>query len=275
MDPELRTEELSLAAGGRLIEAYLAEPPEAGTGRALPAVIVIHEIWGLVDHIRDVARRFAHEGYVALAPDLYTGPVREVLTPEGIRRAMAALSEAPADLRRDPERMREWAAGRPAEERPLIEALGRVMSSAQRDAFARELVDVRLWLAGRPAVAQDGRGARVGAVGFCMGGGLVARLATLDPGLRAGVIFYGHNPPLSDVPRIEARLYGIYGGLDRGITDEVPAFAEAMRKAGKPFDYTVYPGAKHAFFNDTGPNYDPGAALDAWRRTLEFLAQAL
>lgn len=275
MDPDLATEDLALEAGGRRLDAYLARPAQAEPGRPRAAVIVIHEIWGLVEHIRDVARRFAHEGYLALAPDLYTGALRETLTPEGIRRAMAVLSEAPAELRRDPERMSEWAAGRPADERPLVEALGRVMSPAQRDAFARELVDVRRWLAGQPRVARDGSGARVGAVGFCMGGGLVARLATIDPGLRAGVIFYGHNPPLEDVPRIEARLYGIYGALDRGITEQVPAFAEAMRRAGKSFEYTVYPGAKHAFFNDTGPNYDPGAALDAWRRTLEFLQTAL
>jgi carboxymethylenebutenolidase len=91
--------EVRFTGGDREMEGYLALPEGEGT---FPAVIVIQEIWGLVDHIRDVARRFANEGYVALAPDLYTGEWREVMSPERIAAGMAFLRGAPQEVQRDP-----------------------------------------------------------------------------------------------------------------------------------------------------------------------------
>ena len=102
------------------------------------------------------------------------------------------------------------------------------------------------------------------------------RLATEDPELRACVIFYGQNPPLEDVPRIQASVLGLYGGEDHGITDTVPQLDEAMRKAGKSFAHHVYPGARHAFFNDTRLQvYHPESAADAWKRVNEFFRSQL
>ena len=104
-----------------------------------------------------------------------------------------------------------------------------------------------------------------------MGGALSVRLAAAGAPLAACVIFYGAAPPFERIPHIRCPVLGLYGGEDRGITDGVPSFAEEMQKAGKSFEYHVYPGAAHAFFNDTRAEvYREDAAKDAWQRTLSF-----
>jgi len=118
-------------------------------------------------------------------------------------------------------------------------------------------------------------GAPVASVGFCMGGGLSALLACEDPELDAAAIFYGSAPPLEKVPAIRCPVTGFYGGLDLRINAGLPAFAKAMAEAGREFTYRVYDGAPHAFFNDTRPSYDVGAARDAYARLLEFLRRSL
>ncbi len=265
----MRQSTLSLRGLNRELEAFLVEP-ERGSGRG-PAIVVIHEIFGLDDHIRDVATRIGREGYTVLAPNLFSGPIAKLLTPANVALAMAALRDAPPDLRAHPERFRAFAASQPAERRPVLEAFAQVTSPDQQDRFAEELKLCREHL-GRLDLVDP---SRIGAVGFCFGGAMVGRWATIDPGLAAGVIFYGQAPPFERIPAIRARLLGLYGGEDPGITNGVPAFAQALRAAGKSFDYHVYPGARHAFFNDARPNYHPDSARDAWRRVLEFLAAAL
>lgn len=115
----------------------------------------------------------------------------------------------------------------------------------------------------------------VGAIGFCLGGGLSGRLAAAGAGLSAAVIFYGGSPPPESVTAISCPVLGIYGGEDHRITDGVPAFAEAMSDAGRYLEARIYPHAPHAFFNDTRPSYRVGPARDAWARTLGFLATHL
>lgn len=127
------------------------------------------------------------------------------------------------------------------------------------------------WLQGRPAVRRD----RIGAVGFCFGGGMTWRLATRNSALRAAVPFYGPNPPLDDVPQIKAAILAIYGELDTRITAGIPAIREAMKKTGVPFEVVIYPGADHAFFNDTGQRYHAPSALDAWHRTVAWFDRYL
>ena len=100
-------------------------------------------------------------------------------------------------------------------------------------------------------------------------------LASEAGDVRATVVYYGTPPPGDRAGAISSPMLGIYGGKDRAITDAVPAFAEAMAAAGKTFDHRVYPGAPHAFFNDTRPWYRVRAARDAWARTLGFLAEHL
>jgi len=254
---------------GRELEAWLAVPKEPAGRR--PAVIVIHEIFGPDAHIQDVTGRFAREGYVALAPNLFTGELQSVLSPENVALGMKALAEAPAGLRRDPSKFAEFTASQPPARRPVLGALGKVSSPPMQAGFAKDLLAVARHLRAHPRV--DPR--RTGSVGFCFGGAMSARLATVDPDLRAAVIFYGQNPPLESVPQVRAAVLGLYGEEDAGITGQVPQFAEAMKKAGKSFRYHVYPGARHAFFNDTRPMYQPEAARDAWQRVLEFYRENL
>ena len=117
---------------------------------------------------------------------------------------------------------------------------------------------------------------RVGAVGFCWGGGLVGRLATTDPRLDAAVVFYGRVPPLADVPRIKASLLLHYAGLDNRINADVPAFRKALDDAHVRYELHMYENVDHAFHNDTSAaRYNAAAAALAWQRTLDFFAHTL
>ncbi|MCW5692089.1 MAG: dienelactone hydrolase family protein [Pseudolabrys sp.] len=115
----------------------------------------------------------------------------------------------------------------------------------------------------------------VGAVGFCWGGGMVNRIAVLAPDLKAAVAYYGAQPPAADVPKIHAALLLHYAGLDSRINAGIPAYEEALRKAGKTFTIDVYPDVNHAFNNDTSSRYDKAAADLAWSRTVAFLKEKL
>lgn len=116
---------------------------------------------------------------------------------------------------------------------------------------------------------------RLGAVGFCFGGGYTYRLATKRQDLKAAVAFYGPNPPLEDVPNIKAAVLAIYGSADTRITSGASALEAALKQAGVTYETKIYDGANHAFHNDTGPNYNPTAAKDAWERTLAWFGAHL
>lgn len=260
---------ISFEGEGREVEGYLVLP--GGEERDLAAVIVIQEIWGLDEHIKDVARRFAAEGYVALAPDLYTGEWNETLTPERIAVAMEFIRGASQEVQRDPSKLESEISDRPREERDAIKILSKLLTPEQRRKFARDLLGAVRYLQERTEVDQR----RIGSIGFCMGGGVSGELATICPELGAVVIFYGQNPPLESVPDIEASVLGVYGGEDHRITDSVPELETAMKAAGKDFRHRVYPDTPHAFFNDTRPNHRPEAARDAWRMALDFFGETL
>lgn len=115
--------------------------------------------------------------------------------------------------------------------------------------------------------------ARAGMVGFCFGGGVTWLMATRMPELKAAVPFYGPHPPLEDVPKIQAAVLAIYGGLDQRINQGIPEIEEAMQKNGKIFEKAVFEGADHAFHNDTGSRYNPEAARHAWSLTLDWFAR--
>lgn len=212
------------------MKGYLARP--AGNTAKLPAVIVIHENRGLNDHIRDVARRMALDGFMALAPDY--------------------LSRA---------------GGTPADEEKARQMIGELDTAG---VIADGVATVK-YLEGRA----DGNG-KAGAVGFCWGGGAVNDLAVNSSDLDAGVAYYGRQAKAEDVVRIKAPLLLQYAGLDDRINAGIPAYREALEKAGKTFAINVYDGVNHAFNNDnSAARYDKAASDLAWSRTVEFFRKNL
>ena len=229
-DERLTAEDVTYPGAEGEMKGYLVRPKDASGD--LPAVIVIHENRGLNAHIRDVARRMALEGFVALAPDF--------LSPQG---------------------------GTPADE----DRARQMFSGMDLDGAAANGEASRAYLAGL-----DGTNGKVGAVGFCWGGGMVNRMATRSPDLGAGVAYYGSQPPAEDVPAVEAPLMLHYAGLDERINAGIDAYRKALEENGKTFEIHVYEGVNHAFNNDTSAaRYDKAAADQAWSRTVEFFRKHL
>lgn len=117
---------------------------------------------------------------------------------------------------------------------------------------------------------------KVGAVGFCFGGGMVNELAVRIPDIIvAAVPFYGRQPSSADVPKIKAALLIHYAELDQRINEGWPGFEKALKAAGTKYQAFVYPGVNHGFHNDTTPRYDEPAAKLAWQRTIDFFKKEL
>jgi carboxymethylenebutenolidase len=231
--------------------AYVADPTDAVRG----GLVVIHEIWGLVDHIKDVADRLAENGYVAVAPDLLTGIG---ISPEiGQELHRLRTSTDPSDQIRLQPMMREKLAP---------------MHSPEFAAWAvsalRRAVD---YLAARPEV-----GVRLGVLGFCFGGSYSFALTAADSRIRVAVPFYGEPPELADVDKITCPVLAFYGDQDTRLIGNLPDVSKAMSEADVDFTSHVYPGVGHAFFNDTNPHaYDARTAADAWQRTLAMVERTL
>jgi carboxymethylenebutenolidase len=259
---------------GAAFSGFLAYPSRAAL--PLPAVIVLQEAWGVNEHIEDVTRRFAFAGYAALAPDVYA---RGGARPEALSRArmgelLVFINELKPGEMMDPAKREAALATKPE---PLQ---GRLRESFQTmvgvigggEANLPPLLAATKHLREELAVT---RGQRIASVGFCMGGGLSALLATADPSLAGAVIFYGMAPREELVPKIACPILGLYGGLDARVNAGLPAFAQSMKAHGKSFEHHVYEGVQHAFFNDTRPSYDVRAARDAFKRTLGFFRDRL
>src|SRR5258706_9214101 len=113
-----------------------------------------------------------------------------------------------------------------------------------------------------------------GCIGFCWGGGMANQLAVHVPDLKAAIPFYGRQPEADDVPKIKAALQLHYAGTDERINAGIPAYEEALKKAGTSYQLFTYEGAQHAFHNDTAPTrYNEAAAKLAWSRSIEFLKE--
>lgn len=214
---------------GHKVGAYLATPPGAGP---FPAMIVIQEWWGLNAHIRDVADRYAREGYVALAPDLYHG------------KATDNPNEA-----------------------------GKLMGALNREEAIKDLIAGTQYLKSQKLV----RGDRIGVTGFCMGGSFALLLPCKTKEIRAAAPYYGEIPEAATLQALACPVLYIYGDADFWITrDDVRRLEEAIKKYNKPAEVKIYPGAPHAFFNDTRKDvFRPKEAQDAWQRTLDFFAKHL
>jgi carboxymethylenebutenolidase len=134
-----------------------------------------------------------------------------------------------------------------------------------------DFVAAAKWLKARP----DSTG-KLGAVGFCFGGGVVNQLAVrLGSDLNAGVAFYGRQPGADDVPKIRAPLMLHYAGNDQGVNAGIPAYEAALKANKKKYEIFMYDGKQHGFHNDTTPRYDAEAAKLAWERTLDFFKKNL
>jgi carboxymethylenebutenolidase len=156
--------------------------------------------------------------------------------------------------------------GYPGDEDRARELFAKLDQAKTREDFLAALA----FLAARPEC--DGK---VGAVGFCWGGGIVGFLATRAPRLAAGVPFYGPQPPAEDVAKIQAPLLVHYAEKDDRINAGIPAFEQALRASKVKYQLFTYPGTQHGFNNDTTPRYDEAAADLAWKRTMEFFEQHL
>jgi len=233
------------------LHAYRAEPSSGAAQGTRGAVIVIQEIWGLVDHVKHVADRVAAQGYVAVAPDLLghvgvSPAIGQKLFDLMFRSTEADRMAAQPEMRAAtaPARQPEFAAW-------AVPALRAVVDSLLRE----------------PGV--DGR---VAAMGFCFGGTYTYALAAAEPRLRAAIPFYGHFPEQAEPASIACPVLAFYGEDDHGITDGVPELESRMEAAGVDFTARVYHGVGHAFFNDTSTSkYNAEVAADAWDRALAFL----
>jgi carboxymethylenebutenolidase len=224
--------DVSYPSGPETVHALLYRPA-GGPEAKHPAVIVIHEWWGLNDWVKEQAADLAAHGYVALAVDLYRGQVAN-----------------------DPDTAHELSRGLP------------------QDRGIRDLKAAEAYLSSQKNIDRN----RIGAIGWCMGGGYALNFAVADPHLKAVVANYG--PPPTDpasLTQIHAAVLGNYGGLDKGIPPaSVESFASAVKKLGKSVDVKIYPDAGHAFENPNNKTgYRAEDAADARSRYLRFFAREL
>ena len=239
---EIKTEQVTIPNQDLQIDAYLALPEGEGS---FSAVVVIQEIFGVNDHIRDVTRRIAREGYIAIAPAIY-----QRLAPG-------------------------FEAGYTADDI----AIGR---EYKNQTSASELVsDVRATIAYLKTLPQFNQG-KVGTIGFCFGGHVVYLAAILDE-VKATASFYGAGiatmtpgggePTVTQTKDIKGTLYSFFGLEDASIPVEQVDEIEAELKARSiPHQVFRYQGADHGFFCDQRGSYNQGAAQDAWEKVKELFS---
>jgi carboxymethylenebutenolidase len=211
-----------------LLRGYFARP--RFETKRIPAVLVIHENRGLNDHIKDVVRRVAKAGFVALGVDLLSrlGGTESFPNPTAATQALTSLTPA------------------------------------QQLADLRAAVDFL-------KIADYIRSDRIGAVGFCFGGGLVWNIAFNFPDLAAAVPYYGTPPnPLPSFDNLNAKLMAVFSETDYNQNGRVPELLAGLVQRRKTLGLHLYQGTAHGFHNDTSPIYNPTAAADAWARTLAF-----
>lgn len=234
-DPRIAGENVSFEGNDATLLAYQAQPAEASG--PLPLVLVCHENRGLTEHIRDVARRWAVEGYLAVALDL--------LSREGGTDAIADPADAPGLLTRDVDINRH---------------VGDFRAALDHYLAMTDLVDPD----------------RIAMQGFCFGGGVTWRAAQQLPELKAAAPYYGPPPPLDQVPDIKAAVLGVYSDDPSDFANNgLEELRAALEEAGIVHEIKVYPGTQHAFHNDTGARYNAEQATAAWNDTVAWFAEHL
>jgi len=234
----LEAGEVKVPVAEGTIPAYRAMPAGAGP---FPVVLVIQEIFGVHEHIKDICRRFAKLGYYAIAPELYArqGDVSKITN--------------------------------------MQEIFSKVVSKVP-DAQVMSDLDATVAYAKATGKADV---ARLGITGFCWGGRIVWLYAAHNPGLKAGVAWYGRlvgqstelqpKYPVDLAGSLKAPVLGLYGEADQGIpVASVEKMRQALKEAGKAAEIVLYPDTPHAFHADYRPSYRKTQAEDGWKRCLEW-----
>jgi carboxymethylenebutenolidase len=229
-DPRVTGSDVTFpGADGAEITAYQAIP-SSGDG-PFPVVLICHENRGLTEHIRDVARRWAAEGYIGAAVDL--------LSREGGTASISDPAEIPALL-------------------------------SDESKLQRHVDDFKA-AATYYATQENADAARLGMQGFCFGGGITWRAVTQMPELKGAAHFYGPPPPLEDVPNIRAAVFAVYSDDPDDFANEGrDELIAALEEAGVTFEVEVYSDTQHAFHNDTSPRWNEEQALAAWNDTVAW-----
>jgi carboxymethylenebutenolidase len=203
------------------------------------AVVLIHEIFGLSDWMRSMVDQFAEAGYIVIAPDFLTGAGPNGGGTESLGGADGA--------------------------RGKIQGLAQSQIDADLDAAVAYVKKL------------DACNGKVVVGGFCWGGGKTFLYSTVNPDVKAGLVFYGSSAKPEDMSKIKAPIYGFYGGNDARINAGIPAATEAMKAAGKAFDPVTYEGAGHGFMrageDPAGSPENKKARADAWVRIKAILAK--
>jgi len=226
--------EVKIPVAGGEIPAYRAMPASGGP---FPTVPVVHEIFGVHEHIKDICRRLAKLGYFAVAPLLYSR--------EGDVASMADTQQI----------------------------IAKVVAKVPDQQVASDLDATVAWA--KSTGKADAT--KLAITGFCWGGRQVWLYAAHNPSLKAGVAWYGplESPkadirpknPIDLVNQINAPILGLYGGKDMGIpVAQIEQMRAALKTAGKPSEIVIYPDAGHGFNADYRPSYNPQAAKDGWNR---------
>lgn len=236
----LEGRDVTFQSDGTAINAYLVRPREPGS---YPGVIVIHEAWGVIEHIRDLTRRFANLGYIALAPDLYTrvGAPKPEDSMNIVLSRMLALPDA--QLVRDLDQAADLLAAQPG--------------------MTGKIGCVGFCMGGRTTLLYACSSNRLSAAVDCWGGGITADAAPVTP---------ARPTPIVDlVPRLGCPLYAVCGEED---ANPSPAQAEVLRQrlqqAGKSFTVEIFKNAGHAFFADYRQSYREKAAFELWPKMAAF-----
>ena len=229
-DPAISVGDVRFPNGTVQVLGYIARPRSGGP---FPTLILIHENQGLTDHIKDVARRYAKEGFVALAVDLVSrnGGSKTALDQNTAFLSRASRAELTTDLQAGLNYLKE-----------------------QRDVKTGAL----------------------GVTGFCLGGTYTWEIAIASPDVRAAAPYYG--PVSGGVERVgatRAAVLAVYGAADASVTAQAPQVEMQLKATGRPYEVKIYPGAAHAFFNDTRARYHPESARDAWTQTTAWFRRQL
>jgi carboxymethylenebutenolidase len=240
-NPErLEGRDLSFESDGAAINAYLVRPRAAGS---YPGIIVIHEAWGVIEHIRDIARRFANLGYIALAPDLYTR-VGAPKTDDPMNVVLSRMMSLPdSQLVRDLDKAAELLAAQPG--------------------ITGKIGCVGFCMGGRTTLLYACSSNKLSAAIDCWGGGITAD---------AGPATAQRPTPVVDlVPRLSCPLYVVCGEEDASPSPaQVEVLRDRLQKAGKTFTIDMYKNAGHAFFADYRPSYREKAAFELWPKMTAF-----